>query len=147
MSTQNFILRPEDRSPALSVVGIEIAVLVSDADSRSQQITIQSGDEGMGPPPHSHDWDESFYVTDGQVQFSCGGQTTMCLPGTLVYVPAGTTHAFSFGPGGGKMLEITGAGSKAVPFFTALDREVPPGEVDVPKVVQVGSEYGVAFHL
>jgi quercetin dioxygenase-like cupin family protein len=147
MSTKRLVVKPGDRSPALSVLGVNVTVLVSDADSHVQQITHQSGDEGAGPPPHSHDWDESFYVIKGQVQFNCDGQTTTCLSGTLVHLPAGTIHAFSFGPGGGEMLEITGVGSKAIQMFSALDREIPPGAPDVPKVVQVAGEYGVAFHL
>jgi quercetin dioxygenase-like cupin family protein len=113
MSTKRLVVKPGDRSPALSVLGVNVTVLVSDADSHVQQITHQSGDEGAGPPPHSHDWDESFYVIKGQVQFNCDGQTTTCLSGTLVHLPAGTIHAFSFGPGGGEMLEITGVGSNA----------------------------------
>lgn len=146
MSSKQFIVKPSDRSPALNVIGVKVTVLVSDAVSQAQQITLQSGDEGAGPPPHSHDWDESFYVTKGQVQFTCSGQTTTCLVGTLVHVPAGTVHAFSFGPGGGEMLEVTGTGSKAVQMFSALDREIPPGPPDVPKVVQVAGKYGLAVH-
>ena len=146
MSPKQFVVKPGDRSAALSVVGTNVTVLVSVADSKSQQITLQSGNEGTGPPPHSHDWDESFYVTRGQVQFTCGGQTTMCEAGTFVHVPAGIVHAFSYGPGGGEMLEVTGTGSKAIQMFTALDREIPPGPQDVPKLVQVAGEYGVKFH-
>src|SRR5512138_1453761 len=147
MSQEPFVVKPGDRSAALSVVGTNVTVLVSAADSKSQQITLQSGDEGTGPPPHSHDWDESFYVTNGQVQFTCAGQTTMCEAGTFVYVPAGTMHAFSYGPGGGEMLEVTGAGSNAIQMFAALDREIPAGPPDVPKVVQVAGEYGVKFNI
>ncbi|PKO83736.1 MAG: cupin domain-containing protein [Betaproteobacteria bacterium HGW-Betaproteobacteria-11] len=147
MRPKQFVVKPEERSRALNVIGVKVTVLVSDAASQSQQVTLQSGDEGAGPPPHSHEWDESFYITKGQVQFTCGGQTTTCLPGTLVYVPAGTIHAFSFGSGGGEMLEVTGSGSKAVQMFSALDREIPPGPPDVPKVVQVAGNYGVAFHI
>lgn len=147
MSKRNLILKPSDRSPALNVIGVKVTVLVSDKDSTTQQLTLQSGDEGAGPPPHSHDWDESFYVTKGEVCFTCGGQSTTCSAGTLVHIPAGTVHAFSFGPGGGEMLEVTGAGSRAVRMFTALDREMPPGQLDVPKVVQVAGKYGLAFHL
>lgn len=144
---QHFVVKPGDRRAALSVVGTNVTVLVSAADSKSQQVTLQSGDEGTGPPPHSHDWDESFYVTKGQVQFTCAGETTMCEAGTLVHVPAGTVHGFSYGPGGGELLEMTAAGSRAIQMFTALDREVPPGPPDVPKVIQVAGEYGVTFHL
>ncbi|MBL8444209.1 MAG: cupin domain-containing protein [Zoogloeaceae bacterium] len=147
MNSRPLIVMSGDRSAALTVVGTNVTVLVSDTDSRDQRITLQSGDEGTGPPPHSHDWDESFYVTKGQVQFTCSGQTTMCVAGTLVHVPAGTVHAFSYGPGGGEMLEVTGRESKAVQMFSALDREIPPGPPNVPKVVQVAGEYGVKFHL
>jgi quercetin dioxygenase-like cupin family protein len=147
MSRKQLVVKPSDRSAALSVIGTHVTVLVSAADSKSQQVTLQSGDEGTGPPPHSHDWDESFYVTKGQVQFFCAGQTTLCVAGTFVHVPAGTDHAFSYGPGGGEMLEVTGAGSRAIQMFTALDREIPPGPPDVPKVVQVAGEYGVTFRI
>lgn len=147
MSPKAQVVTPGDRQAALNVIGVRIAVLVSDAASKTQRITLQSGDEGAGPPPHEHPWDESFYVTRGQVRFTCGGETSNCLPGTLVHIPAGTIHAFSFGPEGGEMLEITGAGSQAIPMFTALDREIPPGPPDVPKVVEVAGAYGVEFHL
>lgn len=143
MSFKSFVLRPADRKRALAVVGTQVTVLASGSDIRDQQITVQSGDEGTGPPPHSHAWDESFYVTRGQIGFTCDGETTMCTTGTLVHVPGGTVHAFSYGPGGGEMLEVTGERSQAAAMFTAVDREIPPGPLDVPKVVQVLAEHGV----
>jgi len=147
MSSKPFVLRPADRKPALSVVGTQVTVLASMSDTEDQQITVQSGDEGTGPPPHSHPWEESFYVTKGQIAFTCGGETTMCTVGTLVHVPAGTVHAFSYGPGGGEMLELTGGRSKAISMFTALDREVPPGPLDVAKVIRVAGEYDAKLHI
>lgn len=147
MSSHSFVLQPGQRSPALNVVGVRINVLVSDTDSAAQRITLQSGEEGAGPPPHCHDWDESFFVIRGQVLFTCAEQRCVCAAGTLVHIPAGTVHAFSFGPGGGEMLEVTGAGSQAIPMFRALDREVPPGPLDVAKTVRVAGEYGLVFHL
>ena len=146
MSSKPFVLRPTDRKPALNVIGTQIAVLASGRDIEDQQITVQSGDEGTGPPSHSHDWDESFYVTKGQVEFTVGGETGMCTAGTLVHLPAGTVHAFRYGPGGGELLEITGRRSNAVSMFTALDREIPPGPLDVAKVIQVLGENGVKVH-
>jgi mannose-6-phosphate isomerase-like protein (cupin superfamily) len=146
MSSKPFILTPSDRTPALNVIGTKVTVLASGTDIQDQQITVQSGDEGTGPPPHSHDWDESFYVIRGRIQFMCGGETAMCPPGTLVHVPAGTVHAFNYGPGGGEMLEITGRRSNAIPMFTALDREIPPGPPDGARVVQVLGENGVKVH-
>lgn len=147
MSKKPFVIKPGDRTTALNVIGTKVTVLASAADTRDQQITLQSGDEGTGPPPHSHDWDESFYVTKGQITFTCGEQTTKCTSGTLIHVPAGTVHAFCYGPGSGEMLEFTTGPSKAVQMFTALDRHIPPGPPDVPKVIQVLGEYGVKVHM
>ena len=45
--------------------------------------------------------------------------------------------AFAYGNGGGQMLEITGAGSLAAQMFTAIDKEIPPGPPDVPKLLDV----------
>ena len=108
MGGKHFVVKPEDRNTALRVIGTNVTVLVSERDSREQQITLQSGEEGRGPPPHSHGWDESFYVTKGHVHFTCAGQTTVCSAGTVVHVPAGTIHAFSYGAGGGEICFSTG---------------------------------------
>ncbi len=138
------VITPSNRDTTLNVIGVNVTVLT---DSTSQKITLQSGVEGAGAPPHSHPWEESFYVIKGMVQFVCNGETTNCHAGTLVNVPAGTVHAFSFGEGGGEMLEVTTSNSKAISMFSALDREIPPGPPDVSKVIEVAGEYDVKFHL
>lgn len=130
MGSRPFVLKPDDRQRDLDAIGVRVTVLASGLDIEDQQITEQSGAEGAGPPPHHQEWDESFYVTKGQVEFSCGGETTMCPAGTLVRIPAGNVHAFSFGPGGGGLLEITGRRSQAAEMFTAVDREIQPGPPD-----------------
>jgi quercetin dioxygenase-like cupin family protein len=143
MGVKHFVLTPEQREPALSVVGTEVTILASNAVTQSYGITLQRGDEGTGPPPHSHDWDESFYVLNGAIEFLCAGKTHVCLPGTLVHVPRGTVHGFRYGRGGGQMLEITGQGALAAQMFTAFDKEVPPGPLDIPKAVEVLKRNGV----
>jgi len=47
----------------------------------------------------------------------------VCVPGTLVHVPASTVHGFRYGTGG-EMLELTGLGSFATQMFTAISREI-----------------------
>lgn len=147
MGFKPFVIKPADRGAALDVLGTKVTVLVSGDNSQDQRITLQTGSEGTGPPPHSHGWDESFYVSKGLIQFTCAGETSMCVAGTLVHVPAGTVHSFSYGPGGGEMIEITGRGSNAIEMFTALARELPPGPPDVAKAVQVLDAHGVKVHI
>jgi quercetin dioxygenase-like cupin family protein len=146
MNSKPFVIKPADRKAALDVLGTQVTVLVSGDDSNEQRITLQAGSEGTGPPPHSHDWDESFFVTGGQIQFTCGGETTMCGVGTFVHVPAGTMHSFSYGTLGGEMIEITGARSNAIAMFAALARDVPAGSPNA-KAIQVLGEHGVKVHL
>ncbi len=143
MKAQPFVVTPKDYAPALDVLGTKVTVLASNAATQGYEITLQQGDEGAGPPPHSHNWDESFYVLKGKVEFICDGKTLLCLPGTLVHVPAGTVHGFCYGTGGGEMLELTGQGGFATQMFTAISREIPQGPPDIPKVLEVLKQNGV----
>ena len=143
MSVQHFVLRPDQHEPALNVVGTQVTVLASNAATQSYGITLQQGDEGTGPPPHSHDWDEAFYVLKGEIHFLCDGKVYACNVGTLVHVPRGTVHAFRYGSGGGQMLEITGAGALAAQMFAAVDNEISSGPPDIPKLRDVLKRNGV----
>ena len=108
----------------LNVVGEKITVLASAEQTGAYEVFLQEGSAGSGPPPHSHAWDESFYVMRGEVEFSVGDRAETAKAGTLVHVPAGAVHWFRFGEGGATMLSISSrAGAKQV--FEALDREAP----------------------
>lgn len=143
MTMRPFVLSPGQRERALNVLGTQVTVLASNAATQSYGITLQQGDEGTGPPPHRHDWDEAFFVLKGVIEFVCDGEAATCTPGTLVHVPRGTVHGFAYGVGGGQMLEITGQGALAAQMFTAVDREVSAGEADIPRALQVLARNGV----
>ena len=147
MTIQPFVLRPDQRASALNVVGTEVTVLASNDATQSYGITLQQGEEGTGPPTHSHDWDEAFYVLKDEIHFLCDGKDYSCTTGTLVHVPRGTVHGFRYGKGGGQMLEITGAGALAAQMFTAIDKEIPPGPPDVPKLLDVLKCNGVTVAM
>ena len=128
---------------ALNVVGEQLTVLASGAQTGSYEIFHQAGPEGSGPPPHSHPWDESFYVMKGEIAFGIDGAEMMtALPGTLVHLPAGTTHWFRFGTGGGEMLSMTSR-EAASRMFADLDREVSSEHPDLAKLADVGQRHGL----
>jgi quercetin dioxygenase-like cupin family protein len=122
-------------------------VLAANTATKSYGVTLQQGDAGTGPPPHSHDWDECFYTLQGGVEFLCGGKTYACPVGTLVHVPRGTEHGFSFGLDGGQLLELTGQGALAAEMFTAIDKEIPAGPSDIPMLLKVLGRNGVTVGL
>ena len=142
MTAKAFVVSPKDYPRALNVVGEHITVLAAGAATGSYEIFLQEGPEGTGPPPHSHPWDESFFVTRGEVDFSIGGAGQTALTGTLVHLPAGTLHAFRFRAGGGTMISMTsrlGASS----LFAELDREIAPEKPDIGKLVAIAGQHGL----
>ena len=147
MSRSPLIVKPSNYQPAMNVVGTSVEVIVSDTATHGHDYTFQSGPEGAGPPPHSHDWDESFFVTKGSVEITCAGRTETCERGTLAFVPGGTIHSFSFGPDGGEMLEIAGPRGAAIQMFTDLSEEIEPEEPDLKRVVEVMRRNGATVHL
>ena len=82
----------------------KITVLASKDDTNEYEVFLQDGTEGSGPPPHAHDWDESFFVLEGNIRFGFGGTELLATPGTLVHLPAGTEHWFRFDTDRGRML-------------------------------------------
>lgn len=143
MSIQPLIVAPKDYAPALNVIGVKVTVLAANAATAGYGLTLQEGEEGVGPPAHSHAWDEAFFVLRGRVECSVGDRVETGLAGTLVHVPARTVHAFRFGSGGGAMLEITGPGSLASQMFANVAKQVSPDAPDIPGLIHILREHGV----
>jgi quercetin dioxygenase-like cupin family protein len=137
-----FVITPDSASRPLNVVGEKITVLASGAQTGGYEIFLQAGLEGSGPPPHNHPWDESFYVVKGEIAFGIGDCEMVALPGTLVHLPAGTTHWFRFGKGGGEMISMTSR-EGASRMFTDFDREISPEKPDLGKLAEIGGRHGL----
>ena len=142
MAAKPFVVAPRDYPPALNIVGEHVTVLASGEATEGYEIFFQRGPEGSGPPPHSHPWDESFFVTKGQIDFGIGAESTTASAGTLVHLPAGTVHWFRFGQGGGEMLSMTSR-LGASKMFTDLAREVAPVNPDLERLAEVGARHGL----
>jgi quercetin dioxygenase-like cupin family protein len=138
-----FVVTPGNAPRPLTLVGEKITVLASGAQTGSYEIFLQAGPEDSGPPPHNHPWDESFYVIKGEIAFGIDGSEMIAVPGTLVHLPAGTTHWFRFGKSGGEMISMTSR-EGASHMFTDIDREISPDNPDLGKLVEVGRRHGLS---
>lgn len=146
MASKPFVVAPESYARTLDIVGEHVTVLASGAATGSYEVFLQRGPEGSGPPPHSHPWDESFFVVAGEIDFGFGADSRTAAPGTLVHLPAGTVHWFRFGRGGGEMLSITSRlGASAM--FTDIAREVAPVNPDLAKLAEVGGRHGLKLSV
>jgi quercetin dioxygenase-like cupin family protein len=142
MTAEPFVVTPQDVRP-MNVLGVRITVLAANTATHGYEITLQEGEEGAGPPPHCHDWDESFYVLRGEVEIDCAGRRETLRAGSLVHVPRGTVHGYRFGSGGGGMLEVSSAGGAATRMFTNVGRVFPQPGGEVPKLLTLLRENGV----
>jgi quercetin dioxygenase-like cupin family protein len=146
MSTDPIVVTPAERPKALDLVGEDMTVLASSAQTGSYEIFLQVSREGSGPPPHHHPWDEAFYVLRGEVVFGANGRETTVNPGTLVHVPGGVTHWFKVGEGGAEMLSITST-SGASGFFTAISRDDDGNVPSFEDVIRIAATHGSTIEL
>lgn len=128
MTPQPIIRDVADYPAALSVVGERITVLAAGAATGSYEVFLQQGTEGSGPEPHDHPWDETFFVLAGEITFNVdASEPRIAKQGTMVHVPAGTTHWFRWCRGGGAMLSITSREAASL-MFADIDVATVGGE-------------------
>ena len=134
-----FITEDKRKSP-LKVGGFDITVLASTLDTMGYEIFIQKGEEGKGPGPHFHPWDETFYILNGKLHCGIDEDEFLAFPGTLVHIPMGKTHWFKFGAGGGEFLAITSKGN-ASEMFAEFDKGINWENLDKNKLVELAKQY------
>lgn len=149
MSHSPIINNEDSPVEVIPLLGGTIKVMSSSDLGDENNITVQLNDgPGFGPPPHSHSWSETFYVISGSVTFIMNGEELSCGPGSIVYVPSGAVHGFQSGPDGVKMVEITGAKSKALGLFRELSAFLENGPPeDMKKVKEIFMNHEADLHL
>ena len=145
MPAQAFFTNAHEQGRPLNVVGEHITVLASGETTGSYEVFIQEGPAGSGPIPHTHPWDESFFVIRGVVDFSVNGSDLRpARTGDLVHVPAGTPHWFRWSQGGGAMLSMTSR-LGASRLFADIDREIAPDKPDVETLIAIALRNGLTL--
>lgn len=131
---------------SLNIFGDTAVIKLSGDDTGGAYAAWESITEpGMGPPMHRHSReDESFYVLEGEHEFSVDGQRLNAGPGAFVYAPRGTTHTFrNLSSKTGRMLvAVQPAGLEK--FFAEVNA-LPPGPPDMAKVLPIFEKYGLEF--
>jgi quercetin dioxygenase-like cupin family protein len=88
--------RPDDAGtlPHLALAGDTYTVLLTGADTAGRFALIDAyGPPGGGPPPHRHDFEETFSLLGGEVAFTVRGETVVARAGETVDVAGGPRAA------------------------------------------------------
>ena len=94
---------------AYRVLGEHVIVnLSSDATAGHFSLCTITSPPGNAPPPHAHsDCDEVIRILDGRYEVLLGNRTEVIGPGTIVFVPRGTMHAYkNRGQSPGRLVSI-----------------------------------------
>lgn len=79
----------------LAIAGGIYTIVVSGADTDGRFCIVEMRvPPGGGPPPHRHDFEETFRVLEGEVEFTFRGGKAMGRMGETINVPANAPHAF-----------------------------------------------------
>jgi quercetin dioxygenase-like cupin family protein len=91
------LARP-DRDPALThlgIVGDTYTILLTGTDTAGRFCLIDMYiPPGGGPPPHRHDFEETFTVLEGEIEINFRGAKSVLRAGETANIPANAPHQF-----------------------------------------------------
>lgn len=125
-------------------------VLARSEESEARVAVVETtGPAGFGGPPlHVHDFDEAFYILEGELTFQVRDELLTAGPGDLVFAQGGVPHTFAnlSGAPARYLIVITPAGFERYFDRMAAERAGvdPPPEASkpIPKVTRVGPRIG-----
>ena len=103
---------------------------------------------GKRTPLHLHaDHDEMFYMLEGELLLHVDGVEYTAGPGTSVWIPRGTPHAFLVTSEIERSLWLVTPGAAMEAFYRqagdiATSRTLPPAEIDIARLRSVGEVTG-----
>jgi quercetin dioxygenase-like cupin family protein len=94
---RNLTIQNADNNKAvhLGVVGDTYTILLSGSDTAGQFCLIDMHvPPGDGPPPHRHDFEESFVILEGELETTFRGEKRTVRAGDTIQIPANAPHQF-----------------------------------------------------
>jgi quercetin dioxygenase-like cupin family protein len=143
-----------DTLPHIGLVGETYTVTVSGDDTAGRFCVIDMHiPPGGGPPPHGHDFEETFIVLEGELAATFRGVKSTWQAGDTVHIPANAPHQFHNASSLPARLLCICAPAGQEKFFAEVGipvatRTTPPPKLDakqeagfIQKVVALSSSY------
>ena len=81
--------------PHIGLVGDTYTILLTGKDTAGQFCLIDMHiPPGGGPPPHRHDFEETFILLEGEIEATFRGAKSVHLAGETIHIPANAPHQF-----------------------------------------------------
>ena len=149
-------LRNSDAGRTIAVVGDIYRFLATGAETGGKYAMWEAiVPPGGGPPPHTHSREEeSFYILEGEITFTVGGERIVATAGTFANMPAGSLHSFhNFTDKPARMIiSVAPAGLENMFFEVGQpvklgDAPPPPSKAEIEKLLAVAPRYGVEIMI
>jgi quercetin dioxygenase-like cupin family protein len=91
------LAQPDTESglPHVGVVGDTYTIMLTGKDTDGQFCLIDMCiPPGGGPPPHRHDFEETFIVLEGEIEATFRGERSILRAGSTVNIPSNAPHQF-----------------------------------------------------
>jgi quercetin dioxygenase-like cupin family protein len=123
----------DDALPHIGLAGGSYTVLVSGEDTlgRFTLIDMLVPDAG-GPPPHRHDFEETFTVLEGEIEVTFRGVTATLHEGETANIPANAPHGFQNSSGKTAHLLCTCSPAGQERFFELVGDKLPSRDAVAP---------------
>jgi len=142
LSRELTIVQPDtdDNLPHVGLVGDTYTILLSGKDTAGQYCLIDMHiPPGGGPPPHRHDFEETFSMLEGELEFTFRGVKKTAGAWTTVHIPANAPHQFrNLSEKPARMLCICSPAGQEE-FFTKIGVAVATRTTAPPKLDEAGA--------
>jgi quercetin dioxygenase-like cupin family protein len=139
------IVKAGEREP-LNVLGMPLTMLCEARETKGNwSLFEEEVPLGMGPPAHRHDWDEAYYILDGEVDFTIDGNSVRSCRGDFNYLPRGTVHGFKGASETPARVLIFASPAHGSEFFHEISEEVSTMPDDLAKIPAIGRRHGIEF--
>jgi mannose-6-phosphate isomerase-like protein (cupin superfamily) len=134
-----------ERKP-FDVLGMPLTMLCESGETGGAWSLFEEDvPHGMGPPPHRHDWDEAYYIVDGEVDFEIDGKRVRSARGDFNYLPRNTVHGFKGASEAPARVLIFASPAHGSEFFHELNNEIRSLPEDAGKMPEIGKRHGIEF--
>lgn len=96
--TRALVVKDVEDALHLGIVGDTYTILLRSEDTAGRYCLIDMHvPPGGGPPPHRHDFEETFTLLEGELEFMFRGKKMKAKAGETVHIPANALHQFHNG--------------------------------------------------
>jgi mannose-6-phosphate isomerase-like protein (cupin superfamily) len=132
--------------PHIGVVGDTYTILLKGSDTNGRFSLIDMlVPPGGGPPPHRHDFEETFVILEGELEATFRGEKMVVRAGDTINVPANAPHQFHNGSDKPARMLCICSPAGLEEFFTQIGvpletRTTPAPQLDKAALAELGAK-------